>query len=166
MQYNKGYVRSVVTDQPSFNIIFDLRDVLFLYHPQERGTPHQFTVIKDMIAVLHQIHAQTNHLGKQRHRLFVLSNATIDSYHNFVSHHAPIFSYFEGIVVSALSGFKKPDERAYIYLLEKYNLDPVHCIFIDDKQENIDAARSVGMEGIVCKTPAQVKVALSTYNVL
>lgn len=166
MQQNKSFIRSIPINHPSFNIIFDLRDVLFLYHPSHRGTPQQFSVIKDMITLLHQIHAQTNTIGKPRHRLFVLSNATLDSYHNFVTNHASIFSYFEGIVVSALSGFKKPDERAYTYLLAKYNLDPATCIFIDDKEENIDAARSVGMEGIVCKTPAQVKEILSTYNVL
>ncbi len=166
MQQNKEYPTTLGLDNSSFNIIFDLRDVLFLYHAQHRGTPEQFTVIKDMAVLLHQIHAQTNHRGQQRHRLYVLSNATQDSYHNFISYHPTIFSYFQGIVVSAFSGFQKPDEEAYLYLLNKYNLAPQNCIFIDDKDENVASARAVGMHGIVCTTPAQVKAELKAYNVL
>ncbi len=166
MQQTNHYESMVSSAQPSFNIIFDLRDVLFLYHPQHRGTPAQFTVIKDMAIVLHQIHAQTNKVGRPRHRLFVLSNATQDSYHNFITYHPEIFSYFEGIVVSAFSGFQKPDEQAYMYLVDKYNLDPHSCIFIDDKYENVASARSVGMEGIVCTTPTHVKEELKKYKVL
>lgn len=166
MQHNKAYAKESIFHKPSFTIIFDLRDVLFLYHAQHRGTPQQFTVIKDMVAILHQIHAQTDHIGKPRHRLFVLSNATIESYHNFISNHPAIFSYFEGIVVSASSGFQKPDERAYLHIVHKYNLTPEQCIFIDDKEENVASARLVGMQGIVCSTPAQVHQELKTYNVL
>lgn len=166
MQQNKGFATKGTLPMPSFNIIFDLRDVLFLYHPHHRGTPAQFTAIKEMIGLLHQISAQTNQIGKPRHRLYVLSNATQESYHNFISYHADIFSYFQGIVVSAFSGFQKPDREAYTYLLNKYDLDPDTCIFIDDKQENIAAAQAVGMHGIVCTTPTQVKQDLSALYVL
>ncbi len=166
MQQNKGCATKVTVPMPSFNIIFDLRDVLFLYHPHHRGTPAQFTAIKEMIGLLHQISVQTNHIGKPRHRLYVLSNATQESYHNFISYHTDIFSYFQGIVVSAFSGFQKPDREAYIYLLDKYDLDPQTCIFIDDKKENIAAAQAVGMHGIVYTHPDQIHATLKNYKIL
>ena len=33
--------------------------------------------------------------------------------------------------------------------LIKYNLNPEECVFIDDRLENIEGGRKLGMEGIV-----------------
>ncbi|MFC1648604.1 HAD-IA family hydrolase [Nanoarchaeota archaeon] len=46
-------------------------------------------------------------------------------------------------------GVAKPDPRIYQILFEKANVKPEECLFIDDKQRNIDAARELGMLGIV-----------------
>jgi putative hydrolase of the HAD superfamily len=152
-------------DKPSFNIIFDLHDVIFDFHDEYRGTEKQFSVIPGMPPLLHQLHTQTDAYGKPRHRLFVLSNSPADSYHNYITYHSPIFSYFDGIVMSALSGFKKPDSQAYLYLLEKYNLPPATCIFIDDKEENVATARTLGMAGIVCRGPEPLLYDLKKHSV-
>ena len=45
----------------------------------------------------------------------------------------------------------KPDPQIYIDALKLYNLNPAECLFIDDKAENIEAAISYGMQGIVHK---------------
>ena len=54
----------------------------------------------------------------------------------------------EGIF-SYETGYMKPDRRIYKYFLDKYNLDPSTCIFFDDKEENVKAARDVGMKAEV-----------------
>ncbi len=43
----------------------------------------------------------------------------------------------------------KPDERIYKYLLEKYQLLPKECFFLDDREENVEAARRTGMRAAV-----------------
>lgn len=43
----------------------------------------------------------------------------------------------------------KPDPAIYRYLFETFSLDPKECFFIDDLEKNINAARSLGMDGIV-----------------
>lgn len=153
-------------NKPSYNLIFDLRGILFTYHPEFRGTEKQFAAIGKMIALLHQLHAQTNQFGKPRHRLYVLSNASLNSHHNFMTYHAAIFSYFDGIVTSAKSGYEKPDSRAYEYLLEKYNLASKTCIFIDDNPVNVSAAKALGIMSILGENPLQIKQELENYNVL
>ncbi len=144
----------------SFNIIFDLRDVIFNYHPEHYGTKEQFSVIKDGLALLLKCHAQTDQFGKRRHKLFVLSNANADFYQHFMAHHPDIFRHFDGIVMSAQSGFSKPDAKAYLYLIKKYDLKPDESIFIDDKEVNVLTARALGMHGIVCNNHQHAMKAL------
>lgn len=55
----------------------------------------------------------------------------------------------DGGVFSYETGYMKPDRRIYKYFLDKYNLDPSTCIFFDDKEENVKAARNVGMKAEV-----------------
>lgn len=43
----------------------------------------------------------------------------------------------------------KPNPNIYQYLFDTYHLDPSECFFINDLEENIAAARNLGMDGIV-----------------
>lgn len=42
----------------------------------------------------------------------------------------------------------KPEPEIYQSLFQKYNLKAEECIFLDDRQDNIDGAKAQGMEGI------------------
>ena len=148
-----------------FTIIFDLRNVIFNYHPEHRGTEKQFSVIKKGLEILLKCHAPVDKFGKKRHRLFVLSNATPNSHHNFITYHADIFAHFDGIVTSGTSGFSKPDARAFYHIIERYKLDPAQCIFIDDKKVNVLTAQAVGMQGIICDTYEKVIKELKAIGV-
>ena len=55
----------------------------------------------------------------------------------------------DGKVISAMVGMIKPDAGIYQCLFDKYNLNPEECVFIDDRLENIEGGRKLGMEGIV-----------------
>lgn len=57
--------------------------------------------------------------------------------------------YFDGGIFSCDCGLSKPDEKIYKKLFEKYNLNPGHTIFFDDRHENISAAINCGMTGIL-----------------
>ncbi len=56
---------------------------------------------------------------------------------------------FDAIAVSADIGVMKPAPEAYRAILEMLNLPPEACVFIDDLPDNIAAARSLGLHGIV-----------------
>lgn len=45
----------------------------------------------------------------------------------------------------------KPEEKIYTTFLEENGLRPEECFFMDDKPENIQAAKALKMEGIVFK---------------
>ena len=46
-------------------------------------------------------------------------------------------------------GYHKPDPKIYQAVCARLSMHPVNCVFIDDLQENVDGAISIGMEGIV-----------------
>ena len=62
---------------------------------------------------------------------------------------ADVFSQFDGMIISGREKLIKPDPAIYRLLLSRYGLNAAETVFIDDRAENIRAAQSVGMQGIV-----------------
>lgn len=61
----------------------------------------------------------------------------------------------DNYVVSSSVKLAKPEPAIYQLLLSKYNLNPEECVFIDDRKDNVDAAKALGMSGIVYPGSAQ-----------
>lgn len=77
--------------------------------------------------------------------IFVLSNAS-DLFYKYFERLLPL-DFFDGIVVSSDIKIIKPARECYEYILKKYNLRAGECLFVDDRAQNVDAAKSVGMCG-------------------
>jgi putative hydrolase of the HAD superfamily len=60
----------------------------------------------------------------------------------------PIDDLFEFVVDSGFVGIRKPDHRIYAMTLERLGLPAGVCVFIDDLEPNIVAAREVGMQPV------------------
>lgn len=58
-------------------------------------------------------------------------------------------TYCKGGVFSYEVKLMKPEAAIYQTLVDKYNLIPERCVFIDDLETNVEAARTIGMKGIV-----------------
>ena len=69
--------------------------------------------------------------------------------------------YFNQVFVSYEIGVRKPDPKIFNYLLENTGLVPNECLFVDDKEENVLAAKQLGMEGHVFKSTDDFKEYLS-----
>lgn len=82
-------------------------------------------------------------------RIYVLSNACSKFYEYFPKYFP--LEEFDGVVVSSDVHMIKPDIGIYQYLTEKYGLQPQECLFIDDREENVEGARAAGMEAVVFK---------------
>jgi 2-haloacid dehalogenase len=59
--------------------------------------------------------------------------------------HFPFLNRFDGYVVSGELGIKKPDPAIYLHMLSKFKLKPEEAFFIDDRLENVQAARALGI---------------------
>ena len=55
----------------------------------------------------------------------------------------------DNYVVSSSVKLAKPEPAIYDLLIRKYNLKPQECVFIDDRIDNVNAAKALGISGIV-----------------
>ncbi|MCB0856652.1 MAG: HAD family phosphatase [Solirubrobacterales bacterium] len=69
----------------------------------------------------------------------------------------PVDELFETVVDSAFVGCRKPDPRIYQLTLERVELEPEQCIFIDDMQINVDAANELGLHAVHFRETAQAR---------
>lgn len=58
-------------------------------------------------------------------------------------------NYFDIIINSSEEGVKKPNPEIFIRALKRLGVSSDQAIFIDDKQWNVDGAKSVGIAGIL-----------------
>jgi len=56
---------------------------------------------------------------------------------------------FDGGVFSFQTPWMKPDKRIFLNLFYKYDIDQSKSLFIDDIEENIEAAKGIGLRGIL-----------------
>ena len=93
-------------------------------------------------------------LQQQGHNLFVLSNMSVTQLSGIkqVPEISSLFSFFDDIIISDITPYKKPDPRIFHFLFDIHNLVPQDCVFIDDLQDNLQGAQDAGIEHtILCK---------------
>jgi len=85
-------------------------------------------------------------LKSMGYETYVLSNAGVryDEYKDV----RVIFSYMNGVYISAFHKLLKPDLRIYQDFLRIFNLEAKDCLFIDDLASNVSGAIDAGMDAI------------------
>jgi FMN phosphatase YigB (HAD superfamily) len=76
----------------------------------------------------------------------------------------PFLEKFDGVIVSGLERLVKPDPRIFRLFCERYGLAPESCVFIDDSEPNVIAARKFGMEAIQFTSPEDLRARLIEYG--
>ena len=89
----------------------------------------------------------------------ILSNMGDSVLDHILSKHAWI-QRFDVLVWSYQLGIAKPDPAIYRYALDKLGTRPEETLFIDDKRENIEAARALGIQSIEYSTVEQLRADL------
>lgn len=60
---------------------------------------------------------------------------------------ASLFDMFDGLVFSGKIHITKPSREVFEFVIDRFDIDTADCIFIDDRQENLDGAELVGIKG-------------------
>lgn len=66
------------------------------------------------------------------------------------------YNYFEDVFLPGEKLMKKTDGEAYKFFMESRNLNISQSIFIDDRLENIEAAKSIGMKSTLYNSPLKL----------
>jgi len=94
-----------------------------------------------------------------RYKLAVLSNSPpgltrwLDSW--------KILDLFHVVFCSGDEGIVKPDPRAFAQILARLEVKPEEALFIDDTREHVDAARVLGLHGVVFTTAERLEEELT-----
>jgi len=66
----------------------------------------------------------------------------------------------DAVVNSAVVGVVKPEEKIYRMAADQAGVPPERCLFIDDRAENVTAARALGMTGVHFRSADDLRNAL------
>ena len=138
-------------EQPFDNIIEDLVRKHPAFEPEIRiFQQHYCELVTYEVAGMRELLAR---LRQEGYRLYGLTNWCRKVYHTMEQY--GIFRLLDGQVISSEEHIIKPEPGIYHTLFNRFGLVPEECVFTDDRPENIEAGRALGMEGIVFRHTAQ-----------
>ena len=77
-----------------------------------------------------------------------------------------LLDYFTVFFSSCFLGVSKPDPGIYRLALQITQRSPSESLFIDDRAENIEAAKQIGMHTIHCQSATQLRRQLEEIGIL
>ncbi len=118
-----------------------------LYYPNHRKMIKNF--YNSSVEVL-------DFLLKKNYECYVLSNWSAETFVGMKEEY-PFLKKFNGLIISGEEKLCKPDKKIYELAIKRFNLNPKKTIFIDDKHENIIAAKYLNFQTIHLKDPYKIK---------
>jgi HAD superfamily hydrolase (TIGR01509 family) len=98
-------------------------------------------------------------------KLYLLSNFHMSAFLR-VSEKHDFFNLFDGMVISSHLKKIKPDPEIFKHLIDSYELNPQETVFIDDVQDNTEAALKLGIGVIQFTTPEALRKELELKRIL
>ncbi|KAJ3768109.1 HAD-like domain-containing protein [Lentinula raphanica] len=81
-------------------------------------------------------------------KIYAMSNISAEDF-DFLRGRSSDIDLFDHCFTSSAAGERKPNIGYFRHVLERTGADPARTIFVDDKLDNVLAARSFGMTGIL-----------------
>lgn len=136
-------------------------------HPQYENEIRTFLRhMPDAILPKPYLYSWITDLKSKGYHLYILSNWAEPVYENAKDTTLSFRKIMDGAIWSYQAKAIKPEKKIYQTLIDTYHLDPSRTIFLDDLKENIDAAASFGIHGIVVtKDHQQTLKELKTYGI-
>ncbi|MBS3742248.1 MAG: HAD family phosphatase [Candidatus Cloacimonetes bacterium] len=103
---------------------------------------------------------------KDKYRLAVLSNTNEIHIPVFEKLFDEIFEYFEKKFYSNQIHARKPEKKAYEKVLDYFGYYPDTIVILDDREDNIRQAKSMGFEAILVESTPQLKHQLKELKIL
>jgi HAD superfamily hydrolase (TIGR01509 family) len=121
-------------------------------------------VMKEAIGVNSQMYALVEELRERQIPIALLSN--IDERLSKLIREFGLYAPFNPCLLSCEIGVEKPDPKAYECLLTNLNLPAQEILFIDDRLENVEAARKMGIDALLFESLQQLRQELIKRQLL
>ena len=96
------------------------------------------------------------------HGFSYISNWSWETFENLENEYT-FLNMFDGLLISGKEKLIKPDEKIYLLAIKRFNLNAHETVFIDDKIENIEAAKNLGFKTIHLDNPELIKKKINQF---
>ncbi len=101
-------------------------------------------------------------LKDKNYKCYVLSNWSAETFAGMTDDY-PFLKLFDGLLISGEDKLMKPDSAIYELAKNRFNLNPEETIFIDDKRENIEAAKGLDFKTIHLADPKNIEIEINQF---
>ena len=101
---------------------------------------------------------------KRKYQLVTLNNESREL-NKFRINKFNLSKYFECFFSSCYLGTRKPEQEIFYAATHLLQKDPEECLFIDDREENYNAATNYGLNTILLDEPGNLQVRLDENNI-
>ncbi len=101
-------------------------------------------------------------LKDKNYECYVLSNWSAETFAGMTDDY-PFLKLFDGLLISGEDKLMKPDSAIYELAKNRFNLNPEETIFIDDKRENIEAAKGLDFKTIHLADPKNIEIEINQF---
>lgn len=140
---SEGFIDTLLGHQTTAEYRQKLLETTSKYHEEINillsleGMPIALPKVPEMVGLAYKLKAD----GYKIYFLSDMVDVTFDYLHDFLKD-------FDGGAYSYQEHLKKPNEKFFRVLIERYKLAPAESIFFDDKQHNVDAAQKLSMQAV------------------
>ena len=85
---------------------------------------------------------------KGKYKLAIISNDS-SRWSKYLREKFELNQYFDVISISGDLKIQKPDERIFLLTAETLGIKPEDCFYVDDRRNNLEAAKRLGMQQIL-----------------
>ncbi len=136
-------IRASCTDNTTHNQIIDAWNAMLVAIPKRRLDLMKQLMNSHKVLVL----SNTNHIHAQRFDE-MLKEECGDS--------LTLDDFAHKVYYSQNMGLRKPDTAIYQAVLDESNINAETTLFLDDKQENLEAAKTLGIKTVRVETPDMI----------
>ena len=98
-------------------------------------------------------------------KFYAFTNWSAELFHAALERYDFLY-WFDGRVVSGEEKTRKPFPEIYKRLLQRYDVNPLSALFVDDSLRNLKGAEAVNIKGIYFQSPEQLKKELNRFGLL
>ena len=148
--------------RPHNEIFADLCKLHPAYETQMRTF---LDTIGDAINTRPYVESWLSDLKSKGYELYILSNWPQPLYDSEKDNKLSFRKYMDGCIWSCQVKCIKPEPAIYKKLIKQFHLDPSRCVFLDDRQTNLDAAAKLGMHTILAQDHSYAIEQLKTLGI-
>lgn len=171
MQCSKGEFESVIVEnkeavkagKSEVDIWLEFAEKKKIKLPEDWGQQY-YATLKTALGADPNMYQLVDQIKETGMRVGLLSN--VNDRGRYLLHKFGFYEPFDPCILSSEVGLEKPDPRIYELLLKTLDLPGEEVVFIDDKEENVEAAKQLGIDAIHFQSFEQLRKELFKRHLL